>query len=76
MNPDVLKTLKTMLLLQIGGLLTGAGLLTVIVVGPESGIGRIAIYVILAIAALGAGFGMALGYSLSCLGGTARQEPL
>jgi hypothetical protein len=65
MSPDERKTLKTMLLLQVGGfLLAGVGLLTLMLAGPESGVGRAAIYVILAIAAPGAGFGMALGYSL------------
>jgi hypothetical protein len=65
MNPTSRQTIRRIILIQIGtGLFAGLGILTMLLAGTDSSIGRAAIYATLAIAVLGASFAMAYGYSL------------
>src|SRR5262245_63786082 len=52
MNPASRQTIRRIILIQIGtGLFAGLGILTILLAGTDSSIGRAAIYVTLAIAA-------------------------
>jgi hypothetical protein len=66
LNATSRQTIRRIILIQIGsGLFAGLGILTMLLAGTDSSIGRTAIYGTLAIAALGAGFSMAYGSSLA-----------